>query len=138
MANAVSCAMQAAIVEAYLPQHRSSAVSVQGIVTFFRAAKALAPTLSDGAAPPPYNLRTLTRALQYTVHAAPVHGVARALYDGFSMCFVSMLDGGSARKVDALILEHILRGAKVAAPAATAQLPAELAQRRERFVNVEV
>jgi midasin len=133
-----SHAMQAAIVEAYLPAQRAGAVPVHGIVAFFRAARALAPSLSDGAAPPPFNLRSLTRALRYAAAVAPAHGAPRALHNGLCMCFVAMLDDDSAQKVLALIRELVLCGARVPSAPVAVEPPPDLARRGGRYVNIEV
>jgi hypothetical protein len=48
--------------------------------------------LTDGAGQKPaYNLRTLCRALDYARMAAPLYGLQRALYDGFSMAFMTQV-----------------------------------------------
>ena len=130
--------MQAQIVTAYLPRARIEDVHVAGIVSFFRAARALASSLSDGSASPAFNLRSLTRALQYVAHAAPIHGMPHALHDGFSMCFVTMLDAESSGKVVALIREHVLRGSKPPKAPGASEPPAALAKRAARLVLVEV
>ena len=46
----------------------------------------------DGAGQKPaYNLRTLSRALDYARGAAPSYGMQRALYDGVSMAFLTQV-----------------------------------------------
>lgn len=67
---------------------------VDDIVEFYLAARQEAQaTLFDGAnQKPQYNLRTLSRALEYTRTALPHYGFLRSLYDGFSMCFLTLLD----------------------------------------------
>lgn len=134
----IAAGVQAQIVSAYLPRARIEDVHVAGIVSFFQAARALASSLSDGSAPPAFNLRSLARALQYVAHAAPLHGMPRALYDGFSMCFVTMLDAESASKVLALIQSHVLRGSKAPKLPGASEPPAALAKRAARLLYVEV
>ena len=49
--------------------------------------------LSDGAGQRPcYNLRTLCRALDYARTSAPTYSLQRALFDGFAMGFLTLLD----------------------------------------------
>ena len=61
--------------------------------------------LKDSAgARPSYNLRTLTRALEYCRQALPTYGLQRALYDGLAMAFLTQLHPDSMQ-----MLEHLLR-----------------------------
>lgn len=61
--------------------------------------------LKDSAgARPSYNLRTLTRALEYCRQALPTYGLQRGLYDGLAMAFLTQLHPDSM-----LILENLLR-----------------------------
>ena len=64
----------------------------------FAAKKRLSPT---GQQKPQYSLRTLSRALEYVRHAAPVYGIQRALYDGFAMSFQTLLKRESAEELEA-------------------------------------
>jgi midasin (ATPase involved in ribosome maturation) len=99
----------------------------------------MASGLSDGSSAPAYNLRTLARSIQYVSHAASIHGMQRALFDGFSMCFASMLEADSAAAVLELLKQHILHNkAEPSLPSVIRSLPKALSQRSERFVNVEV
>ena len=67
--------------------------------------------LQDGAGhKPAYNLRTLSRALEYASSFIPVYGLHKALYDGFAMAFLTQLDAGSMPKLEALIQQHLLGG----------------------------
>ena len=53
----------------------------------------LQDSLFDGANQrPSYTLRTLARTLHYARTAMPVYGFHRAMYDGASMCFLTLLD----------------------------------------------
>ena len=66
--------------------------------------------LVDGANQRPhFSLRTLTRTLMYVVDVAPAYGLCRALYEGFSMSFLSLLDHTSELLVIPLIDKHLLR-----------------------------
>ena len=68
-------------------------------------------TLVDGAgSKPAYNLRTLSRALQYARAALPQYGLQRALYDGCAMAFLTQLHPSSAPAMERLLQTHILAG----------------------------
>jgi midasin len=88
---------------------------VREIVAFYVAAMAEADrTLLDGANQrPQYSLRTLCRALAYVAGAAGRYGLARALWDGFHMTFVTQLQQRHQAVVEGLLLSHLLpqRGA---------------------------
>ena len=65
--------------------------------------------LVDGAGQRPhYSLRTFTRTLTYVADIAPTYGLRRALYEGFSMSFLTLLDHTSEKLVVPLIEKHIL------------------------------
>ena len=83
---------------------------VQGIVDLYAAVKQRAAgTLQDGAGVRPvYNLRTLTRALEYARVTADTYGVRRALVDGFAMSFQTQLDARSSAEIDVLLESHLL------------------------------
>lgn len=69
--------------------------------------------LTDGAGQKPaYNLRTLSRALDYARAMTPVYGLQRSLYDGAAMAFQTQLDPASAARLEALIIKHLLPGVK--------------------------
>ncbi|KAG8531461.1 uncharacterized protein KY384_003090 [Bacidia gigantensis] len=60
--------------------------------------------LVDGANQKPhFSLRTFTRALTYASDIASMFGLRRALFEGFSMCFLTALDTISASLVQPLI-----------------------------------
>ena len=68
--------------------------------------------LSDGAGQRPcYNLRTLCRALDYARTSAPIYSLQRALYDGFAMGFLTLLD--PARLVDVWISVECVKRLRV-------------------------
>ena len=89
------------------------AAPVDAVVDFYLAARSAAKaTLADGAEQKPqYSLRTLSRALEYVRHAAPVYGIQRALYDGFAMSFQTLLKRESAEELERLMTQHLMRGA---------------------------
>ena len=73
-------------------------------------------TLVDGAgSKPAYNLRTLSRALQYARAALPQYGLQRALYDGCAMAFLTQLHPSSAPAMERLLQSHILSGTSLKA-----------------------
>ncbi|KAK7422363.1 AAA ATPase midasin [Neonectria punicea] len=64
--------------------------------------------LVDGANEVPhFSLRTLTRVLSYVNTIAPLYGVRRALYEGFSMGFLTLLDRDSEKMLVPLITHHL-------------------------------
>ncbi|KAL2693850.1 hypothetical protein Neosp_000416 [[Neocosmospora] mangrovei] len=64
--------------------------------------------LVDGANEVPhFSLRTLTRVLSYVNTIAPYYGVRRALYEGFSMGFLTLLDRDSEKMLVPLISHHL-------------------------------
>lgn len=85
---------------------------VNRIVYFYKAVKkGSEERLQDGAnQKPQYSLRSLYRALEYTRKAERRFGFLRALYDGFCMFFLTMLDHPSSQIVNQLILSHLLGG----------------------------
>ena len=69
--------------------------------------------LVDGADQKPhFTLRTLTRTLMYAVEIAPSYGARRALYEGFSMSFLTLLNRDSVSLVSPLIYNHLLSSQK--------------------------
>ncbi|KAH8805649.1 P-loop containing nucleoside triphosphate hydrolase protein, partial [Xylogone sp. PMI_703] len=63
----------------------------------------------DGANQVPhFSLRTLTRVLAYATEIAPSYGLRRALYEGFSMGFLTLLNRESERMLIPLISHHLL------------------------------
>ena len=65
--------------------------------------------LVDGAEQKPhFSLRTLTRTMSYVTEIAPIYGLRRALYEGFSMSFLTLLSKESERLLVPLIDKYIL------------------------------
>ena len=96
-----------------------AAPPVKEIVSFYLAATAEAEaTLLDGADQrPQYSLRTLCRALAYVAHALGVgYGLHRALYDGFTMTFVTQLQQRFQPVVEKLILTHLMPPPRAGGP----------------------
>jgi midasin len=64
--------------------------------------------LVDGANQVPhFSLRTLTRVLTYATEIAPSYGLRRALYEGFAMGFLTLLDRESEKILEPLIDFHL-------------------------------
>ncbi|KAH9607417.1 hypothetical protein KSS87_007507 [Heliosperma pusillum] len=84
---------------------------VSKIVKFYKTAKSDSEeSLQDGANQrPQYSLRSLYRALEYT-RKARKFGFKRALYDGFCMFFMTLLDGRSADLMNKNIIKYLLGG----------------------------
>ncbi|XP_019425404.1 PREDICTED: midasin isoform X2 [Lupinus angustifolius] len=85
---------------------------VNNIVRFYKASKKESEErLQDGAnQKPQYSLRSLYRALEYTRKAERKFGFKKALYDGFSMFFLTLLDGPSTKIMKQMILSFLLGG----------------------------
>ncbi|CZR69956.1 related to midasin (AAA ATPase) [Phialocephala subalpina] len=65
--------------------------------------------LVDGANQVPhFSLRTLTRVLSYVNEITPLYGLRRALYEGFAMGFLTLLDRESENLLVPLINHHLL------------------------------
>lgn len=70
--------------------------------------------LVDGANEVPhFSLRTLTRVLSYAKEVAPFYGLRRALYEGFSMGFLTLLNRESEAMLIPLMYHHIFGDDKV-------------------------
>jgi midasin len=101
------------VVKAYLgtSNNRDAEKAAVDISELYLAAKRLAEDnrLVDGANQKPhFSLRTLTRTLSYAVEIAPLYGLRRALYEGFSMSFLTLLDKESEKVLAPLIDKHLL------------------------------
>lgn len=92
-------------VRQFLGGRESDSKLVGNIVCFYKEAKRLSEeSLQDGAnQKPQYSLRSLYRALEYAIKAEGIGGFQKALYDGFSMFFLSLLDASSAKIMELLI-----------------------------------
>lgn len=65
--------------------------------------------LVDGANQVPhFSLRTLTRVLSYVIEITPLYGLRRALYEGFAMGFLTLLNRESEQMLMPLIDHHLL------------------------------
>ncbi|GBG67612.1 hypothetical protein CBR_g742 [Chara braunii] len=84
---------------------------VDDVVNFYLTARQEAEgrLLDSANQRPEYSLRTLCRALEYVCAALPVYGFQRALYDGFCMSFLTLLERQSAPVMERLIFQFLLR-----------------------------
>lgn len=90
--------------------------------------------LVDGAGQKPhFSLRTLTRTLIYVTDIAPTYGLRRALFEGFSMSYLTQLNKESERLILPLIDQHLLNSQKNAR-ALINQIP-RAPNRDKRFVQ---
>ncbi|XP_026437070.1 midasin-like [Papaver somniferum] len=92
----------------YLDESHKQLVSK--IVSFYKSAKEKSvEMLQDGAnQKPQFSLRSLYRALEFTREAGKKFGFLRALYDGFCMFFLTLLDGPSAELMKKMIVSCLL------------------------------
>ncbi|EOA33965.1 hypothetical protein CARUB_v10021460mg [Capsella rubella] len=92
-------------VRRFLGGRESDSKLVSNIVCFYKEAKRLSEeSLQDGAnQKPQYSLRSLYRALEYAIKAEGIGGFQKALYDGFSMFFLSLLDAPSTNVMEPII-----------------------------------
>ena len=102
------------VIKAYLGSYVHSDIQVtQDIAQLYLKIRKLGEEnrLVDGADQKPhYSLRTLTRLLTYVTDIAPLYGLRRALYEGFSMSFLTLLNRESEMLVIPLINTHLLGG----------------------------
>ncbi|KAI9815509.1 MAG: hypothetical protein M1827_002643 [Pycnora praestabilis] len=100
------------IAKAYLGSHTNADErAANDVSTLYLEAKRLADEnmLVDGANQRPhFSLRTLTRTLSYVSEIAPIYGLRRALYEGFSMSFLTLLNKDSERLLLPLIDKRLL------------------------------
>ncbi len=85
---------------------------VDDIVNLYLAARQQSQIdLTDGANQRPhYSLRTLCRALEYALLIQPDYGFKRALYEGFSMSFLTQLNTASVPTMLTLIRKYLVMG----------------------------
>ncbi|CUM68425.1 uncharacterized protein PRCAT00006148001 [Priceomyces carsonii] len=83
----------------------------QDIAELYMEAKELANSKSivDGANQTPhFSIRTLTRTLIYVCDIAQVYGIRRALYEGFCMSFLTLLDLKSEQILRPVIVKYTI------------------------------
>ncbi|ETS75706.1 hypothetical protein PFICI_12650 [Pestalotiopsis fici W106-1] len=100
------------IIKAYLKGNSSKdEQAADDIARLYLKTKELAEQkkLVDGANEVPhFSLRTLTRVLSYVNDIAPFYGLRRALYEGFSMGFLTLLSRDSEDLLTPEIRRHLL------------------------------
>ncbi|PBP24206.1 ATPase [Diplocarpon rosae] len=100
------------VIQAYLKGNSSNdEKAAHDVARLYLNTKRLADDkrLVDGANQVPhFSLRTLTRVLSYVVEIAPSYGLRRALYEGFAMGFLTLLDRESEKLLIPLIDHHLL------------------------------
>lgn len=96
----------------YMEDAKRNREILEKIADFYLIAKKESDDrLQDGAnQKPQFSLRSLARALEYTMKAKFVFGFERALYDGFCMFFLTLLDVPSAKRMNNMILKYLLGG----------------------------
>ena len=101
-----------AVIKAYLKgTNNNDDRAAHDIARLYMNTKRLADEkcLVDGANQVPhFSLRTLTRILSYVADIAPLYGLRRALYEGFAMGFLTVLDQDSQLVLTSLINHHLL------------------------------
>ncbi|KAG8656474.1 hypothetical protein MANES_04G142500v8 [Manihot esculenta] len=112
-------------VNKFMEETRSNAELEQRVIDFYEIAKVNSEEkLQDGAnQKPQYSLRSLYRALEYAREAKGKFGFQKAVYDGFQMFFVTMLDGPSAKIIKKMIEDKLLGGIKPSPVTFDAYLP---------------
>ena len=100
------------VVQSYLGNHVHLDVRAASDIArlYLDVKKLLAENkLVDGAKQKPhFSLRTLTRTLIYILDIAPIYGLRRAMLEGFSMSYLTVLDNESELLLQPLIEGHIL------------------------------
>ncbi|CAN6468645.1 unnamed protein product [Victoria cruziana] len=91
---------------------KPNVVMVKNISSFYRECRRQSEErLFDGAGQKPqFSLRSLARALEYTKMALPKFSFEKALYDGFCMFFLTLLDHDSAKIMHDIITSILLKG----------------------------
>ncbi|TAQ87529.1 hypothetical protein B7494_g4151 [Chlorociboria aeruginascens] len=101
-----------AVINVYLKgTSRSDERAAHDVARLYLNTKRLADEkrLVDGANQVPhFSLRTLTRVLSYVTEIAPSYGLRRALYEGFAMGFLTLLNSESEKMLMPLINHHLL------------------------------
>ena len=124
------------VVKAYLGNHNHvDSRAATDVAQLYLDIKKLADEnrLVDGANQKPhFSLRTLTRTLTYVLDIAPVYGLRRALFEGFSMSFLTVLKLDSELLLQPLIEKRIL-GSQKNSRASLYQTP-RLPQDGKRYV----
>ncbi|KAM0949589.1 putative cobaltochelatase [Dioscorea sansibarensis] len=102
----------ALFISQYIGDSKSEGELSMRIVSFYKAAKRESEErLQDSAnQKPQFSLRSLARALEYSKKAEKDFVFQKALYDGFCMFFLTLLDSPSAKIMNNMILSYLLGG----------------------------
>lgn len=85
------------------------------VAELYLEAKRLAESnrIVDGANQKPhFSIRTLSRTLTYSASISPIYGLRRSLYEGFCMCFVTLLDKESEAVLQPIISKYTVEKLK--------------------------
>lgn len=100
------------IIDKYIARFKlSDQHVVNDVAELFLKAKKLASDnqLVDGAGQRPhFSIRTLSRTLVYATNIARTYGLRRALYEGFCMSFLTLLDKPSSALLEPIIRQHTI------------------------------
>ncbi|KAL8641583.1 MAG: hypothetical protein Q9228_001620, partial [Teloschistes exilis] len=104
------------LVQAYLGRINHTDVRlVSDVAQLYLEIQSLASQnrLVDGADQKPhFSLRTLTRTLVYVLDIAPIYGLRRALFEGFSMSFLTSLNRNSSSLIMPVMEKYLLDSQK--------------------------
>ncbi|CAN1795130.1 MDN1 [Linum perenne] len=111
----------------YLVEREANSELENQIIDFYGSAKKCSEDrLQDGAnQKPQYSLRSLYRALEYTREASKKFGFQKALFDGFCMFFLTLLDKPSAKIMKKMVIGKLFGGKKPSAVAFESYLRSE-------------
>ncbi|CAN0878069.1 MDN1 [Linum grandiflorum] len=111
--------------------------SCDQIIDFYLFAKKISEDkLQDGAnQKPQYSLRSLYRALEYTMKASKKFGFHKALFDGVCMFFLTLLDEPSAKIMEQLVISMLFGGEKPSAVAFESYLQSENGLQSGEFMD---
>ncbi|XP_061423759.1 LOW QUALITY PROTEIN: midasin [Lethenteron reissneri] len=104
------------LISDYLKGLNVTRPTIQGIISFYLAVRKVArESLVDSTGHRPhFSLRTLCRALQYAARN-PCGNLARSLYEGFCLSFLTQLDRASHPVVEKLVCKHVVGARNVKA-----------------------
>lgn len=101
-----------AIIEKYIDRYSvGDDWAVEDIAELYYHAKKLSDDnkIVDGANQKPhFSIRTLTRTLIYVCEIVDIYGLRRALYEGFSMAFLTLLDRASESILKPIIAKYTI------------------------------
>lgn len=83
------------------------------------------------------SIRTLSRSLSYAAHIAPVYGLRRALYEGFSMTCLTLLNQESEAALRPVVAQYTIDRLKNAKSVLNTIPPAPTSEAGEQFVQFE-